>query len=88
MLPSWESLQQTWPLLVLVAGVWARIEVALKSTQAQSKRNEVEITKLEVKVEAQAAGQQQQAVQLGRIEATVNGISGAIDRLERKIPGG
>jgi len=86
MMPNWETIQAVWPLLLGLAGLWARIEVALSKASAQSKQNEREIAKLEVKVEAQAASAAQQAVQLGRIEESLLGIGRTLERLDRKFP--
>lgn len=86
MMPSWETIQAVWPLLLGLAGLWARIEVALSKSRDQSKANEREIAKLEVKVEAQAASAAQQAVQLGRIEESLLGIGRTLERLDRKFP--
>jgi len=86
MMPNWETIQAVWPLLLGLAGLWARIEVALSKASTQSKHNEREIAKLEVKVEAQAASAAQQAVQLGRIEESVLGIGRTLERLDRKFP--
>jgi hypothetical protein len=88
MLPDWETIRGVWPLLVGIAGLWARLEVALSRAREQSKQNEREITKLERKVEDQAVATQAQAVQLGRIEEAIVGIGRTLDRLDRKIPGG
>jgi len=85
-MPNWETIQAVWPLLLGLAGLWARIEVALSKASTQSKHNEREIAKLEVKVEAQAASAAQQAVQLGRIEESVLGIGRTLERLDRKFP--
>ena len=85
-MPNWETIQAVWPLLLGLAGLWARIEVALSKASTQSKHNEREIAKLEVKVEAQAASAAQQAVQLGRIEESVLGIGRTLERLDRKLP--
>ena len=85
MMPNWETIQAVWPLLLGLAGLWARIEVALSKASAQSKQNEREIAKLEVKVEAQAASAAQQAVQLGRIEESLMGIGRTLERLDRKM---
>jgi len=85
-MPNWETIQAVWPLLLGLAGLWARIEVALSKASAQSKQNEHEIAKLEVKVEAQAASAAQQAVQLGRIEESLLGIGRTLERLDRKFP--
>ena len=85
-MPNWETIQAVWPLLLGLAGLWARIEVALSKASAQSKQNEREIAKLEVKVEAQAASAAQQAVQLGRIEESLLGIGRTLERLDRKFP--
>lgn len=82
---NWETIQAVWPLLLGLAGLWARIEVALSKASAQSKQNEREIAKLEVKVEAQAVSAAQQAVQLGRIEESLLGIGRTLERLDRKI---
>jgi biotin carboxylase len=84
-MPNWETIQAVWPLLLGLAGLWARIEVALSKASAQSKQNEREIAKLEVKVEAQAASAAQQAVQLGRIEESLLGIGRTLERLDRKL---
>lgn len=84
-MPNWETIQAVWPLLLGIAGLWARIEVALSKSRDQSKANEREIAKLEVKVEAQAASAAQQAVQLGRIEESLLGIGRTLERLDRKI---
>jgi hypothetical protein len=54
MMPNWETIQAVWPLILGLAGLWARIEVALSKASAQSKQNEREVAKLEMKVEAQA----------------------------------
>ncbi len=86
MMPNWETIQAVWPLLLGLAGLWARIEVALSKASAQSKQNEREIAKLEVKVEAQAASAAQQAVQLGHIEESLLGIGRTLERLDRKFP--
>ncbi|WP_323006527.1 hypothetical protein [Pseudorhodobacter sp.] len=86
MMPNWETIQAVWPLLLGLAGLWARIEVALSKASAQSKQNEREIAKLEVKVQAQAASAAQQAVQLGRIEESLLGIGRTLERLDRKFP--
>lgn len=85
MMPDWETIQAVWPLLVGLAGLWARIEVALSRAAAQSRQNEREITKLEVKVEQQASAAAQQAVQLGRIEEGLLGIGRTLERMERTI---
>lgn len=85
MMPDWETIQAVWPLLFGLAGLWARIEVALSKSRDQSKANEREIAKLEVKVEAQALSAAQQAVQLGRIEESLLGIGRTLERLDRKI---
>jgi hypothetical protein len=85
MMPDWETIQAVWPLLLGLAGLWARIEVALSKSSALSKHNEREIAKLEVKVEAQASSAVQQAVQLGRIEESLLGIGRTLERLDRKI---
>lgn len=84
-MPNWETIQAVWPLLLGIAGLWARIEVALSKSRDQSKANEREIAKLEVKVEAQAASAAQQAIQLGRIEESLRGIGRTLERLDRKI---
>jgi hypothetical protein len=85
MMPNWETIQAVWPLILGLAGLWARIEVALSKASAQSKQNEREVAKLEMKVEAQAASASQQAVQLGGIEESLLGIGRTLERLDRKI---
>ena len=84
-MPNWETIQAVWPLLVGIAVLWARIEVALSKSRDQSKANEREIAKLEVKVEAQAVSAAQQAVQLGRIEESLTGIGRTLERLDNRM---
>lgn len=86
MLPDWEAIRSTWPLLIGGAVVWARLEVALALARAQSKTNELEIHKLEAKVEAQASAAQGQAVQLGRIESSIDGIRSMLELLIKDRP--
>jgi hypothetical protein len=96
MLPDWNTVQGAWPLIAGIAALWARLEVALSRARDQSKANEAEIGKLEVKFDnaiadlradaKQAAlGQQHQAVQLGRIEESLIGIGRTLERLDKKI---
>jgi hypothetical protein len=84
-MPNWEIIQAVWPLLLGIAVLWARIEVALSKSRDQSKINEREIGKLELKVEAQAVGAALQAVQLGRIEEALTGIGRTLERLEARM---
>lgn len=85
MMPDWDQLQAVWPLLLGLASLWARIEVALAAARDQGRRNEREIARLELKVEAQAEAASAQAVQLGRIEASLVAIERTLERLDRKI---
>jgi len=55
MIPDWDTIQAVWPLLLGLAGLWARIEVALSKGASRSRQHEREIARLEVKVEARAA---------------------------------
>lgn len=87
MVPDWETIQAVWPLLLGLAGLWGRLEVALSRARDQSELNEREIAKLERKVEDQAAATQAQAIQLGRIEESIVGIGRTLERMDRKIPG-
>lgn len=84
-MPNWETIQAVWPLLLGIAGLWARIEVALSKARIQSQSNEREIVKLETKVETQGVSAAQQAVQLGRIEESLLSIGRTLERLDRKI---
>ena len=84
-MPNWEIIQAVWPLLLGIAVLWARIEVALSKSRDQSKLNEREIGKLELKVEAQAVSAATQAVQLGRIEEALKGIGSTLERLESRM---
>ncbi len=87
MLPDWETICSIWPLLLSIAILWARLEVALTRARDQSKLNEREIGKLERKVEEQAASVQHRAVQLGRIEESLLGITRTLERLDRRMTG-
>jgi hypothetical protein len=84
-MPDWDIIQGVWPLLLGIAVLWARIEVALSKSRDQSKLNEREIGKLELKVEAQAVSAATQAVQLGRIEEALKGIGSTLERLESRM---
>ena len=45
-MPPWSAIQEVWPLLIGVAAIWARLEVAMAQNRAQSVKNEGEIQKL------------------------------------------
>ncbi|MDO5621901.1 MAG: hypothetical protein Q4G24_10570 [Paracoccus sp. (in: a-proteobacteria)] len=85
-LPDWDSIRGAAPLIALVAGLWARMEVALASGKAVSMRNEREIGRLEAKVEALEASAGAQAVQLARIEESLIHAGKMLDRIDRKLP--
>lgn len=85
MLPDWSTLQASWPLLLGLATLWARIEVALSRARDRAHLHEREIEKLDLKVAAQAEAASLQAVQLGRIEATLLAIERTLERLDHKI---
>lgn len=96
MLPNWDTIQGAWPLIAGIAALWARLEVALSRARDQSKANEAEIAKLEIKFDAAikdlrddaklaAQSQQAQAVQLGRIEESLLGIGRTLERLDKKF---
>lgn len=84
-MPSWESVQEVWPLLLGIAGLWARIEVGVSKSREQGNANERDIAKLEAKVDIQTTSVALQAVQLGRIEEGLIGIGKTLDRLDRKM---
>ena len=81
MLPSWEAIQETWPLMGAVAALWARMEVAMARQRTLSQRNEHEITDLRSEQKAQNTVAQSQAVQLGRIEEAIKGLGKTLDRM-------
>ena len=84
-LPDWSTLQDGWPLLLGLATLWARIEVALARARDRARQAEREIEKLDRRVTAQAEAASLQAVQLGRIEATLLAIERSLERLEAHI---
>ena len=84
-MPPWSAIQDVWPLLIGVAAIWARLEVAMAQNRAQSVKNEGEIQKLEGQVETQRAVSQQQALSLARIEESLTSIGRTLERLDRKI---
>ncbi|MDO5643694.1 MAG: hypothetical protein Q4G26_15080 [Paracoccus sp. (in: a-proteobacteria)] len=86
-LPDWDNVRDAAPLIALVAGLWARMEVALSSSKAVSTRNEREIARLEAKVETLDAAARAQAVQLGRIEESISGVRSTLERIDRKMSG-
>lgn len=81
MLPSWEAIQETWPLMGAVAALWARMEVAMARQRTLSQRNEHEITDLRSEQKTQSTVAQSQAVQLGRIEEAIKGLGKTLDRM-------
>lgn len=85
MLPDWTILQTAWPLLLGLATLWARIEVALSRARDRAGQQAREIEKLDLRVTAQAEAASLHAVQLGRIEATLLAIERTLERLDHKI---
>lgn len=81
MLPSWEALQQSWPLFAAMAALWGRLEVAMSRQRDLSMENEREIAELKKTQQTQNAVSQTQAVQLGRIEEAVKGMGKTLDRV-------
>lgn len=84
-MPEWNSIQEVWPLLIAVAAVWGRLEVALSQNKVQSMKNESEIQKLELALEAQKAVTQQQALALARIEESLTSIGRTLERMDRRL---
>ena len=84
-MPEWNSIQEVWPLLIAVAAVWGRLEVALSQNKAQSMKNEGEIQKLELQLETQKAVTQQQALALARIEESLTSIGRTLERMDRRL---
>lgn len=84
-MPSWETVQEVWPLLLGIAALWARIEVGVSKSREQGNANERDIAKLEARVDIQTTSVALQAVQLGRIEEGLIGIGKTLDRLDRKM---
>jgi len=84
-MPEWNSIQEVWPLLIAVAAVWGRLEVALSQNKAQSMKNESEIQKLELALETQKAVTQQQALALARIEESLTSIGRTLERMDRRL---
>lgn len=96
MTPDLDTLFGAWPLIAGIAALWARLEVALSRARDQSKSNERAIAELDAEFEAAIkeiradAKQQQvasnlQAVQLGRIEASLAGFGKSLERIEKAI---
>lgn len=81
MLPSWETLQQSWPLFAAMAALWGRLEVAMARQRDLSIQNEKEISELKKTQQSQNLVSQNQAVQLGRIEEAVKGMGKTLDRV-------
>jgi hypothetical protein len=85
MLPDWETLQKTWPLLAALAVLWARLEVARALGRAATVQNAAELTRLEARVDTMDKAAQNHAVQLGRIEEALKGVGHTLERIDRKI---
>lgn len=86
-MPEWTAIQEVWPLLIGVAVIWARLEVALSQNRSQSVKNESEIQKLESQLEVQKSVTHQQALSLARIEESLTSIGRTLERMDRKISG-
>lgn len=87
MLPDWDVVRSSWPLIIGGAVVWARLEVALSGTKRQSEANAGELAKLESKVDAQDKTTQGQAVILATIVAQTTAMKETLDRVARKLEG-
>lgn len=85
MLPDWESMQQSWPLMVAVAAIWARIEMAISRTTAQSVANAAELAKLETKVDSQGKDANVSSIQLATLAANSITMGGQLNRIEDKL---
>ncbi|PKP68860.1 MAG: hypothetical protein CVT82_13670 [Alphaproteobacteria bacterium HGW-Alphaproteobacteria-4] len=85
MLPDWETLQKTWPLLAALAALWARLEVARALGRAAAVQNVAELARLDAKVATMDKAAQNHAVQLGRIEEALKGVGHTLERIDRKI---
>lgn len=86
-MPEWTAIQEVWPLLIGVAVIWARLEVALAQNRTQSVKNESEIQKLESQLEIQKDVTHRQALSLARIEESLTSIGRTLERMDRKISG-
>lgn len=86
-MPEWAAIQQVWPLLVAVAAVWGRLEVALVKNRDRSLKNEAEIQKLEIQVDAQNATVHQLALGQARMEESLVSIGRTLERIDRNISG-
>ena len=86
-MPDWDAIRAAWPLIIGGAVVWARLEVALAGTKRQSEFNAGELSKLEMKVDAQDKAAQAQAVQLATIVANTASMKETLDRVARKLEG-
>ena len=84
---EWQAVLDNWPLIVAIAGLWARLEVALSKGRQQSESNAKDITSLEGKMDASDKLAGVQAVQLGRIEESLKGMGRTLDRIDRKTSG-
>lgn len=85
MMPSWESLKEAWPVILAVAGLWGRLEVALSRGRALSEGNARDIERLDHRLGQVEANAAVQAIQLGRIEEKLDGQGRMLDRIDRKI---
>lgn len=91
-MPDWEAILNAWPLIAAIAGVWARVEVALANAKTEARHHKDEVVKLDRELTALRAtigthGEvaAKQAVQLGRIEEALVGIASTLTRLEHRI---
>lgn len=89
MLPDWENIKASWPLIAAAAGLsgWLKVEVTMARKQSQD--NADKLTKLSEAVRQieldSIAKINAQAVQLGRIEEALEGIGRMLARLEKQI---
>ncbi len=80
---EWQAILNNWPLIVAIAGLWARLEVAISAIRQQSESNSRDIAHLETKRDASDKLAGVQAVQLGRIEESLSGMAKTLDRIHQ-----
>lgn len=88
MMPDWEAIKQSWPVILGVAGLWARLEMALSRSKQSAESNTREIAKMEAKVEMMDRAGHARDVQLATIVATTSAMKETLDRVAQKLEGG
>ena len=83
----WQALLSQWGVIAGIAGVWARLEVALALGRAKQNTNAAQIDELKQDARESERVIQGMAVQMGKVEQGISHITATLDRMAKKLDG-